>query len=170
MSGSIFDKIRNKKPSPIQDSVRNTLDEPTKYRDVLAPKREDRPSSPEPLNPFLTSLAGGLLDSASTYNFLKRGTKTEGNALVSGLSKKSPEALTAMGIAANVAIPYALKKLGKKYPKLARIMAGGQGALQFGYGSANLGTDKRSSANQYDEGNMANVDKGVLSSQGRLKR
>src|SRR3990167_4477579 len=158
---------RAKSPTPIQDSVKSVLDEPSKYRNILDHKKENDSSNIKPLSPFFTSLAGGLLDTGSTYSFLKRGTKTESNSLI---NKLSPSTMAGLGLGANIAIPYILKKLGGKYPTIARAIAANQGGLQLGYGVSNFGDDARDSSDVYDNSIFGNIDKGILEQQGRLKR
>jgi hypothetical protein len=120
--------------TPIRDTVGRTAFAPEMPR---IPQRQSTAPSSASLDPYLVSMLGGLADTASTHAFLKRGTATEDNALVSGLAKH-PNVMTAVGAATNIALPLLLKKtLGKKWPKIAEALAANQGALQMGYGALN---------------------------------
>lgn len=126
---------RAAQPAPLHDSVGRTAF--AAERPSIPVKASSLGANPEPLDPYLTSMLGGLADTGSTLAFLKRGTANEDNALMGGLSKH-PGTMAALGAAANVALPLVLKHtLGKKFPKIAEALAANQGALQMGYGALN---------------------------------
>ena len=125
---------RAQQATPLRDSVE-------RVRTPMAPEPaipKPSKSTVSPMDPYTLSLLGGLMDSGSTYTFLKRKTGKEDNALVAGLAKKSPELLTALGAAANLAVPLIWKQVAKKFPKAGKALAANQGALQFGYGALNM--------------------------------
>ncbi len=125
-------------PTPIRDALPDLIAEELRREPPAIARPASHGASPvSTLSPSAASLIGGLMDSGSTYAFLKRGTGHEDNALAAGLAKKSPELLTALGVAANLAVPLVWKQLAKKFPKAGAALAANQGALQMGYGALN---------------------------------
>jgi hypothetical protein len=124
-------------PSPIRDALPDLIAAELKTRPPKDAQRAPERSPVSTLSPTTASLVGGLMDSGSTYAFLKRKTGHEDNALIAGLAKKSPELLTALGVAANLALPLVWKQIAKKFPGVGNALAANQGALQMGYGALN---------------------------------
>ena len=114
----------------------------------LRPRAAERRLQIEPLPPGVVSLAGGLLDAASTYTFLKRGTAREDNALIQALAR-SPEATGLAGVGLALALQPARRLLARKWPRVADILSANQGALQLGYGAGNLDDEPGKSSDSY---------------------
>lgn len=158
-------------PTPIRDALPDLIAEELRRERPAIARPASQGSSPvTTLSPSLASLLGGLADSGSTYAFLKRGTAGEDNALVSGLSKKSPELLTALGVAGNLALPLLWKQVAKKFPKVGAALAANQGALQMGYGAINTqntltprvsaASESRKTSDQYRAALLAQMRRG----------
>lgn len=98
---------------------------------------QDNPSYQ--ISPETAALLGGMVDAGSTYSFLKRGTGTEGNPILSPFHNHP------LGTAAGVmGMAYGGKLLRdllrKKSPGLADALAGNMGAAQMGTGLTNMTT------------------------------
>jgi len=125
---------RARQQAPLHDSVERV--QTPMDREPVPPTPASADTSA--MDPYTLSMLGGLMDTGSTYAFLKRKTAGEDNKLVASLAQKSPALLTALGAAGNIAVPLLWKQLAKKFPKLAQAGAANQGALQFGYGALNM--------------------------------
>jgi hypothetical protein len=147
--------------TPIYDSVERTAFKPEPPSIPTKPTIESGPAV-TPMNPYMVSLLGGLMDTASTYKFLTDGSNLrEDNALVAGLSK-SPGKMALLGVGANLAMPLLWKKLAKKYPKLGEALAANQGALQFGYGALNTSRQGPTSSDAYTSSLVNNINQTSL--------
>lgn len=154
------------------------------FRELLAraargevPELQERPTLPTPprrsgapavntLDPHLIGLLGGLADTASTYRFLTLGTATEDNPIVAGLSDR-PGLMAALGVGATAGKYGLAKLLGRKYPRLARILDANIGALQTGYGANNLLDEDTSSSSAYARALQAELERSIRAQQGR---
>jgi hypothetical protein len=100
----------------------------------------------EPLNPLMTLFAGQALDTASTYNFLKRKTGREDNAMFSNvLTQEHPENALIGGAAGAAGYYLAHKLLSKISPRLADTAAGIVGGYHMGLGGENFDPSRRES-------------------------
>jgi hypothetical protein len=100
------------------------------------------------ISPDLLATIGGAADAASTYAFLKRGTGTEGNAMLKG-TNNHPEA-TALAALGGLAATKALTKLIKRVsPRAADALAANLGNLQLGYAVGNLSLENEGASSRY---------------------
>jgi hypothetical protein len=103
----------------------------------------------KPISPGTLALIGGLADAATTYNFLKRRTGTESNAIL-GFTNNHPEATGAMALAGFLAARLANKGIRKLNPKVADAITANLGALQTAYAVGNIGTTRGGQGSSYE--------------------
>lgn len=123
------------------------------------------------MSPHTLATIGGLLDAASTYAFMKRGTHKEGNALVNMIAGQQPEMTGLSAIGGLLATKAMTKLIGKKWPGVADAIAANLGAEQLGLGIHNLAKTFDKSHNQisgYDEYNSVLGRNRQLSSDSKL--
>ena len=114
------------------------------------------PDMGNPMSPESAATIGSLADAASTYSFLKRGTGTEGNAVMQHLGQH-PEG-TALGLIGTGLAMKAGRHLLRKggMPRLADILAGVQGGNQIGIAAQNMrlgsgeGNSERVTGNRFN--------------------
>jgi len=90
------------------------------------------------MSPHTLATLGGLADAASTYAFMKKGVAKEGNPLVNAIAGGNPEMTGLTAIGGLLATKGATHLIGKKWPKVAEIIAANLGAEQLGMGVHNF--------------------------------
>lgn len=142
---------------------RELAKDPNQFKQKPLPTGDSGGMSPQTL-----ATLGGLVDAASTYTFLKRGTHNEGNPMINMISGGSPEmgGLAALGgLAASKGVTHLI---GKKWPRVADAIAANLGALQLGYGTHNFaktfnrqaGDPNKSSADEWSDVLVRNLNQG----------
>lgn len=128
------------------------------------------------MSPHTLATLGGLLDAASTYTFMKRGTHKEANPIIRGLAGNNPELTGLTSLGGLLATKLGTKLVGKKWPKIADAIAANLGAEQLGLGAQNIANTynlqhaKRSSFGAWDDAIGRNFQMGVIGQhQGRIK-
>lgn len=141
-------------PELINQLVQRELNK-TKVAEEYAIRPEEKPAPPnvEAISPKAAMLIGGLMDSASTFNFLKRGTAKEGNPAFKYFNK-NPWAVIPTSAAVGTGYHFLHKLLGKISPKIADTTAGLLGGYQMGLGGRNF---QNSFDSGKDEGSMSTV-------------
>ena len=90
------------------------------------------------MSPQTLATLGGLLDAASTYAFMKKGTAREANPLVNMIAKQHPEMTGLTAIGGLLATKGLTHLIGKKWPRAADAIAANLGAEQMSLGAHNL--------------------------------
>ena len=100
---------------------------------VAEPQQKSGEISPKKL-----ATIGGLLDAASTYAFLKKGTAKEANPMITAIAGDSPEATLGTSLGGLLLSKALTGLVGKKYPRVADAMAANMGASQMALGVDNF--------------------------------
>lgn len=123
------------------------------------------------ISPHTIATIGGLMDAASTYAFMKRGTAKESNPLVNMIANQHPELTGLTAIGGLLATKGLTKLIGKKWPGVADALAANLGAEQMALGTHNFANTFNKHHNKRKTGSFSEyhgaLGRGVQSSQER---
>lgn len=113
-----------------------------------APQPDVAQTSHSELSPSLLAILGGAADGISTFDFLRKGTGVEDNAMYRPL-KGNPIA-TGLAVAGTGALTAAVLKkvLGKKFPKITDALLANQGADRIALAARNFSPEGHTSSSE----------------------
>lgn len=140
-------------PINIDPAIIESLVQRETQADQMRKRFAPEAAAPAPystLNPELSAILGSVADGASTYNFMKRGSGREDNAMLGGAG--GPAATGMAAAAPGLIAAIAGRLLKNKLPgELIDSILGNLGASQMGLAGNNMNLTTKSSQARYDD-------------------